>query len=54
MLCALSMDYEGSERWYDELRKYAERCGRQDAAGKRARSRPKAEIFMKAGAKEDI
>ena len=26
---------------------------RQDAAGKRARSRPKAEIFMKAGAKED-
>lgn len=28
MLCALSMDYEGSERWYDELRKYAERCGR--------------------------
>lgn len=39
MLCALSMDYEGSERWYDELRKYAERCGRQDAAGKRARSR---------------
>ena len=53
MLCALSMDYEGSERWYDELRKYAERCGRQDAAGKRARSRPKAEIFMKARAKED-
>ena len=49
MLCALSMDYEGSERWYDEPRKYAERCGRQDAAGKRARSRPKAEIFYESG-----
>ena len=39
MLCALTMDYEGSERWYDELQKYAEHCGRQDAAGKQARSR---------------
>ena len=39
MLCSLAMDYEGSERWYHELEKYAERCGRQDAAGKRARSR---------------
>ena len=39
MLCALTMDYEGSERWYGELQKYAEHCGRQDAAGKQARSR---------------
>lgn len=39
MLCALAMDYEGSERWYGELQKFAERCGRQDAAGKQARSR---------------
>lgn len=39
MLCALAMDYESSERWYGELQKFAERCGRQDAAGKQARSR---------------
>ena len=39
MLCALTMDYEGSERWYGELQKFAEHCGRQDAAGKQARSR---------------
>ena len=39
MLCALAMDYEGSERWYSELQAFAERCGRQDAAGKQARSR---------------
>ena len=39
MLCALVMDYEGSERWYGELQAFAERCGRQDAAGKQARSR---------------
>ena len=37
MLCALVMDYEGSERWYGELQKFAERCDRQDAAGKQAR-----------------
>ena len=36
---ALAMDYEGSERWYGELQAFAERCGRQDAAGKQARSR---------------
>ena len=35
MLCALAMDYEGSERWYGELQAFAERCGRQDAAGSR-------------------
>ena len=39
MLCALAMDYKGSERWYGELQAFAERCGRQDAAGKQARSR---------------
>lgn len=39
MLCALATDYEGSERWYNELQKFSERCGRQDAAGKQARSR---------------
>ncbi len=39
MLCALAMDYAGSEHWYGELQKLAERCGRQDAAGKQARSR---------------
>ena len=39
MLCALAMDYEGSERWYSELKKFAEHCGRQDAAGKQARGR---------------
>ena len=39
MLCALAMDYGGSERWYGELQKFGERCGKQDAAGKQARSR---------------
>ena len=39
MLCALSMDYAGSERWYGELQKFASRCGKQDAAGRQARSR---------------
>ena len=39
MLCALVMDYEGSERWYGELQKFVEHCGRQDAAGKQARCR---------------
>ena len=39
MLCALAMDYEGSERWYRELQEFARRCGKDDAAGKQARSR---------------
>ena len=39
MLCALSTDYNGSERWYAALKQFAERCGRQDAAGRQARSR---------------
>ena len=39
MLCALTMDFEGSERWYGELQSFARRCDRQDAAGREARSR---------------
>ncbi len=39
MLCALSMDYEGSERWYQALQQFALGCGKQDAAGRQARSR---------------
>ena len=39
MLCALAADYKGSERWYQELRKFSEQRGKQDAAGKQARSR---------------
>lgn len=39
MLCALAMDYEGSERWYRELQEFTRRCGKDDAAGKQARSR---------------
>lgn len=39
MLCSLAMDYEGSERWYNELKAFAERNGRQYAVGKQARSR---------------
>lgn len=39
MLCALAMDYEGSERWYHELQEFGKRCGKGDAAGKQARSR---------------
>ena len=39
MLCALASDYAGSERWYEELRQFAQRRGRGDAAGRQARSR---------------
>ncbi len=39
MLCALAADYECSERWYQELRRFSEQRGRQDAAGRQARSR---------------
>ena len=39
MLCALAADYKGSERWYQELQKFSEKRGKQDAAGKQARSR---------------
>ena len=39
MLCSLEADYDASERWYEELKQFAHRCGKQDAAGKQARSR---------------
>ena len=39
MLCALAADYEGSENWYRELQKFSEQRGKQDAAGRQARSR---------------
>lgn len=39
MLCALAMDYTGSERWYRELQDFSQRCEKLDAAGKQARGR---------------
>ena len=39
MLCSLEADYDASERWYEKLKQFAHRCGKQDAAGKQARSR---------------
>ena len=39
MLCALSTDYEGSERWYHELERFAMNCGRQDAVLRQTKSR---------------
>ena len=39
MLCALEMDYEESERWYQALADFAARCERTDAARKQALSR---------------
>ena len=39
MLCALAADYDGSERWYQELQRFSQQRGKQDAAGKQARSR---------------
>ena len=39
MLCALSGDYEASERWYEELKRFAANCDRRDAEGRQARSR---------------
>ena len=39
MLCALAMDYEGSERWYTALVAFAQVCNPRDAAGSEARSR---------------
>lgn len=38
MLCAMSGDYEGSERWYKTLERFAQNCGPQDAVLTRARS----------------
>ena len=39
MLCALSTDYEGSERWYHELERFAMNCSKQDAALRQTKSR---------------
>ena len=39
MLCALSGDYDGSEKWYDALKQLAAACGKGDAAGREAKSR---------------
>ena len=39
MLCALATDYEDSERWYRELKGFADCRDKQDAAGRQARSR---------------
>lgn len=39
MLCALAMDYAGSERWYRELQEYVRNCEKHDAAGRQARGR---------------
>ena len=39
MLCALSADYDGSEHWYGCLKRFVERCGKEDAAGQQARGR---------------
>ena len=39
MLCALSADYDGSEYWYECLKQFVARCGREDAAGRQARGR---------------
>ena len=39
MLCALGTDYEGSERWYQELQLMAERCAKQTAVLRQIKSR---------------
>ena len=39
MLCALAADYAGSERWYQALARFADRCSGQDAARVQAQSR---------------
>ena len=39
MLCALAMDYEGSERWYGALKNFADCRKKQDPAARQARSR---------------
>ena len=39
MLCAMEMDYEKSEQWYESLKQFAEQCDRMDAGGRQARSR---------------
>lgn len=39
MLCALHMDYDGSERWYNELECFAAARNMSDASAREARSR---------------
>ncbi len=39
MLCALHADYDGSEKWYDTLKEFAEVRKRSDAAAAEARNR---------------
>lgn len=39
MLCALNADYDGSEHWYGCLKRFVERSGKEDAAGRQARGR---------------
>lgn len=39
MICAMEMDYEKSEQWYEALKQFAEQCDRMDAGGRQARSR---------------
>ena len=39
MLCALEMDYPGSERWYEELKRFAQLREPKDAAARQAKSR---------------
>lgn len=39
MLCAMEMDYEKSEQWYEALKLFTEQCDRMDAGGRQARSR---------------
>lgn len=39
ILCAMEMDYEKSEQWYEALKQFAEQCDRMDAGGRQARSR---------------
>ena len=39
MLCAMEMDYEKSEQWYEALKQFEEQCDRMDAGGRQARSR---------------
>ena len=39
MLCALAADYEGSERWYQELVRFAEGRGKQDGVSRQSYGR---------------
>ena len=38
MLCALEMNFEKSEWWYEALQRFAGQCDRMDAGGSQARS----------------